>query len=69
MNRGHAEDSAADAAGILAGDIIYTFDGVPIDDDDHLVNQVKLTPVGKQVPVMVLRDGSSLMLKATLRAQ
>jgi serine protease Do len=62
-------NSSAATAGIVAGDVIYSFDGVQIDDDDHLVNQVKLTPVGKEVPIQVLRDGSSVMLKAVLQAQ
>jgi serine protease Do len=62
-------NSAAEVSGILVGDIILLFDGVRIDDDDHLVNQVKLTPVGKETAVVVLRDGKSLELTTLLRGQ
>lgn len=62
-------DTAADASGIEVGDVILYFDGVQIDDDDHLVNQVKLTPVGKEVPIVLLRDGKSIKFTAVLRAQ
>jgi serine protease Do len=62
-------NSAAEATGIQVGDVILAYDGVAIDDDDHLVNQVKLTPVGKKVPIIVLRDGKSLEVAAVLKAQ
>ena len=59
-------NTAADEIGIQVGDVILSFDGVRIDDDDHLVNQVKLTPIGKSVPVVVLRDGMTVEFKACL---
>ncbi len=62
-------NTAAEKSGIQVGDVILLFDGIRIDDDDHLVNQVKLTPLGKEVPVVVLRDGKSLEFKAVLWAQ
>ncbi len=54
--------------GIQIGDIILSFDGVRIEDDDHLVNQVKLTPVDKEVSLVVLRDGKTLELKTRVSA-
>jgi serine protease Do len=60
--------TAAAEIGLQVGDVILVFDGVRIEDDDHLVNQVKLTPVGKRVPLIVLRDGSSVELTAELFA-
>lgn len=62
-------DTAAEETGIQVGDIILMFDDVRIEDDDHLVNQVKLTPIGKKVAILVLRDGESLELTAVLRAK
>ena len=56
-------DTAAETGGIQIGDIILSFDGVRIENDDHLVNQVKLTPVDKEVSLVVLRDGKTLELK------
>ncbi len=61
--------TAAATIGIQVGDVILAFDGVRIDDDDHLVNQVKLTPIGKHVPVVVLRDGQTLEFNAVLTPQ
>ena len=67
MNR-ITPDTAADSVGIQIGDIILSFDGVRIDDDDHLVNQVKLTPLDKEVVLVVFRDGKTMELKARVGA-
>jgi serine protease Do len=56
-------NTAAESVGIRIGDIILAFDGIQIEDDDHLVNQVKLTPLNKEVALVVLRDGKTLELK------
>ncbi len=61
--------TAAEVIGIQVGDVILAFDGVRIDNDDHLVNQVKLTPIGRPVPVVVLRDGKTVEFKAVMTAQ
>lgn len=44
-------------AGMVAGDVILTFDGIEIEDTRELVRIVGNSPVGKEVPVAVLRDG------------
>ncbi|MCU0959210.1 MAG: trypsin-like peptidase domain-containing protein [Pirellulaceae bacterium] len=62
-------DTAASESGVQIGDIILTYDGVRIENDDHLVNQVKLTPVGREVPLVVLRNGQTLEIKARVGAQ
>jgi serine protease Do len=48
--------SPADVAKLRADDIILEYGGVRVDDDSHLINMVSLTEVGKEVPVVVLRD-------------
>ncbi len=53
-------------AGILAGDVILSFDGKKVEDVRGLVRQVGNTDVGKAVRVIVLRDGSQKTLKVTL---
>ncbi len=58
--------SPAEAAGLKIGDVILQFDEVRIEDDDHLVNLVSLTPVGKQVGLLVVRDGKSLPMKVSV---
>jgi serine protease Do len=42
--------------------VVLDFNGVPIEDDNHLVNTVSLTPVGRDVPLTVLRDRQPVKL-------
>ncbi|MAU53540.1 MAG: serine protease [Roseovarius sp.] len=56
---------AADA-GMLAGDVILSFDGRDVEDTRGLVQQVGNTEVGKTVRVVVFRDGKTVTLKVTL---
>lgn len=53
-------------AGIVAGDVILTFDGQDVEDTRGLVRTVGNTPVGKAVRVVIFRDGSTQTLKVTL---
>jgi serine protease Do len=54
--------SPADLGRVLPGDVILRFDQTVVEDDTHLVNLVKLTPVGKRVPVEVYRGGNRVLL-------
>ena len=56
----------AENAGMLAGDVILTFDGIEIEDTRELVRIVGNSPVGKEVPVAVLRDGDMTDLTVVL---
>ena len=47
----------ADKAGIKRGDVIVAFDGKPVQDSHELPALVAATPVGKEAPVTVVRDG------------
>jgi serine protease Do len=47
----------ADKAGIKRGDVIVSYDGKKIDESRSLPGLVAATPVGKTVPIEVLRDG------------
>lgn len=58
--------SAADKAHVLAGDVILEYNGVLIEDDDHLVNQVKLTPTGKDVSLLLFRQGKTFRVTTKL---
>jgi serine protease Do len=53
-------------AGILAGDLILSFDGRTVADTRELVRTVGNTAVGKAVDVIVLRDGAEQTLSVTL---
>ncbi|SHI60342.1 Do family serine endopeptidase [Wenxinia saemankumensis] len=53
-------------AGMEAGDVIMTFDGVEVQDTRELVRVVGNSPIGKEVPVEVLRDGGMVSLTVEL---
>jgi len=59
-------DGPAQEAGILAGDVIQSFDSKDITDTRELVRIVGATPVGKAVRVVVFREGKTQTLLVTL---
>ncbi len=54
--------SPAEAAGLQAGDVIVQFNGVRIENDNHLITVVGLTPVDNEVPVVIYRKGQVLTI-------
>jgi hypothetical protein len=61
--------SAAETAGILAGDVIVAFDGEPVADLRSYSSLLKARNPGDPVEVTVLRDGESRMVSAVLGAR
>lgn len=63
--------SPAEAAGLIVGDVILEFDGRRVDDDNHLVNLVSLTPVDKDVGLVVFRSGKTVAVsvRVTVRSE
>ncbi|TMV84275.1 PDZ domain-containing protein, partial [Thioclava sp. BHET1] len=59
-------DGPAKTAGMQAGDVITSFDGAPVPDTRELVRQVANTEIGKDVAVIVYRDGKSQTLTVKL---
>jgi serine protease Do len=59
-------DSPAGAAGIEVGDVIIKFDGMDVDKSTDLPSTVANTPVGKQVDVVVLREGKRKKMQVTV---
>lgn len=57
--------SPADKAGLVGGDIITSFDGQPVTDDDQISDLLRKTPVGKTVDVVFLRDGETKTAQLT----
>jgi len=49
----------ADKAGIKRGDVIVSFDGKKIENSSSLPAIVAATPIGKTVPVEILREGAT----------
>ena len=53
-------------AGVLARDVITRFDGQPVNDAGDLTRRVADAPIGKAVPVIVMRAGRTETLQVTL---
>jgi hypothetical protein len=65
----NAPDSPADKAGLVGGDIITSFDGHQIHDEDQMADLMVNTPIGKTVDVEYLRDGEKKTTKLTTISQ
>ena len=63
------EGGPAEKAGLQRGDVIITFDGQAIDGPNSLKNIVAGTEVGKQVDVVVVRNGKEKTIKVDLGEQ
>ncbi len=61
-----SKDSAAEKAGIKVGDIITTFNNQEINSTKKLPRIVSESPIGKEVDLVILRDGSKKNLKVKL---
>jgi len=55
----------ADKAGLVGGDIITTWDGITVTDDDQMMELLTQTPIGKTVDVTYIRDGETKTTKLT----
>ena len=60
------EGSPAGLAGMRRGDVILEFDGVGVEGDVHLVNLVSMTPIGRVVPIVILREGRQMRVMCKL---
>jgi serine protease Do len=60
------EKGPAAAAGIMAGDVVLSLDGQTINEHNALPRIVADQPVGKEVDVVVLRDGKQQTIRVTL---
>jgi serine protease Do len=60
-------DSPAEKAGIKSGDVILEVDGKKVTDSRHLKLEVARFHPGQDVPVKVLRDGSTKTFEVTVR--
>lgn len=60
------EDSPADKGGIKNGDVILSFNGTNIEEMPDLPRLVAETPVGKRVPVEIMRQGKKRTLRITI---
>src|SRR5438309_6367617 len=58
-----AEGGPAKAAGLRPGDVIVEYDGRRLERSDELPRLVAETPLGREVPLTVARDGKTLTLR------
>src|SRR5690606_24865188 len=56
----------ADKAGIVQEDVIVSINGTPIRSGDQLIEVVAATPVGKPVPVVIIRGGKRRTVDVTI---
>jgi serine protease Do len=61
-----AERSPAARAGIKRGDVIVEYEGRKVDQWSQLPRMVAMTPIGKNVSLVVLRDGKRVPINATV---
>jgi serine protease Do len=60
------EGSPAEKSGMERGDVIISYNGKKVEDSSSLPTLVAATPVGKTVPVEVLRGGKPKTLDVTV---
>ena len=60
------ENSPASRAGLQLGDVVLNFDGFDVQDHDHLINLVSLSPIGKQIRMSVWRAQKKMTLSIVL---
>jgi serine protease Do len=58
--------SPAALAGLQTEDVILRFNGASIENDQHLISLVKLSDIGRQVELDVLRKGQMLKIQALI---
>jgi serine protease Do len=60
------DEGPAAAIGIVAGDVIVEFDGIAVDSSRMLQRAVGDAPIGREVKVVVMRDGVEMPFDVTL---
>ncbi len=59
-------NSPASKAGLQFDDVVLNFDGTDVQDHDHLINLVSLSPIGKQIRMTVWRGQKKIPLSIIL---
>ena len=56
----------ASRAGLRPDDVIASFDGVAVDDEDHLINLVGIAEIGRPLQIRIIRGGRRMAVEVTL---
>lgn len=59
-------NSPASKAGLQYDDVILSLDTTEVQDHDHLINLVSLSPIGKRIQMVVWRGGKKIQLHIVL---
>ena len=59
-------NTPASRANLRVDDVVLQFDGVDVQDENHLINLVSLTPVGKRIRLQIWREGRDATLQIEL---
>lgn len=59
-------NTPASKANLQNDDVILTFEGVDVQDENHLINLISLTPIGRQVKLGVWRGAKQIALTLIL---
>ena len=62
----NVQNSPANRAGLRMDDVIVSFNGVEIEDENHLINLVSLSEVGTAVDMELMRGGRRLRVQVQL---
>jgi membrane-associated protease RseP (regulator of RpoE activity) len=65
MDYAYPPGGPADKAGLVGGDVIINFDGMPVKSDSDIQRILASTPIGKTVDVVYIRDGQTRTTKLT----
>ncbi|NUM35578.1 MAG: DegQ family serine endoprotease [Candidatus Brocadiae bacterium] len=60
------KDSPAEKAGIMQGDVILGYDGIPVENPNQLRNLVASTEIGRKVRLAIFRQDKQLNLEVTI---
>ena len=62
----NVQNSPANRAGLRMDDVIVSFNGVEVEDENHLINLVSLSEVGTAVDMELMRGGRRLRVQVQL---
>ena len=65
LNAVAVPNGPADKAGLIGGDVITKIDGQTVQNEDHMDELMKSTPIGKTIEIEYLRDGEKKTAKLT----
>jgi len=63
------QNAPAERAGIRSNDVILEFNGLAVEDDDHLMSIVSTTPVDSVVTIVLFRDRARLDVQLTVASR